>query len=60
MERNGDVYEAILYYRRAVQLVPDIEFRIDEKTRSKTNNRECCEPEESATGIMVTSLYGTF
>ncbi|XP_072354697.1 F-box only protein 9 isoform X4 [Scyliorhinus torazame] len=27
-ERNGAVYEAIKYYRRAMQLVPDIEFRI--------------------------------
>ncbi|RXM30763.1 F-box only protein 9 [Acipenser ruthenus] len=28
-EQNGAVYEAIKYYRRAMQLVPDIEFRIN-------------------------------
>lgn len=27
-ERSGNVYEAIYFYRQAVQLVPDIEFRI--------------------------------
>jgi len=29
-ERNGRVYDAIYFYRRAVQLVPDIEFRATE------------------------------
>lgn len=29
MEKSGKLYEAIQFYRRAVQLVPDIEFRID-------------------------------
>uniref|UniRef100_A0A3B3T3R0 F-box only protein 9 n=1 Tax=Paramormyrops kingsleyae TaxID=1676925 RepID=A0A3B3T3R0_9TELE len=28
-EQNGAVYEAIKYYRRAMQLVPDIEFKIN-------------------------------
>lgn len=28
-EENGSVYEAIKYYRRAMQLVPDIEFKIN-------------------------------
>ncbi|XP_076141693.1 F-box only protein 9 [Alosa pseudoharengus] len=27
-EQNGSVYEAIKYYRRAMQLVPDIEYKI--------------------------------
>ncbi|XP_022801235.1 F-box only protein 9-like [Stylophora pistillata] len=31
-ERNGDLYEAIYFYRQAVQLVPDIEFRIKDFT----------------------------
>lgn len=30
LEQNGKVYDALEYYRRAVQLVPDIEFRIYE------------------------------
>lgn len=29
MERAGKVYEAIQYYRKAVQLDPDIEHKID-------------------------------
>lgn len=32
-EQNGKLYEAIQYYRRAVQLVPDIEFRLYEATK---------------------------
>lgn len=31
-ERNGNLYEAIYFYRQAVQLVPDIEFRIKDFT----------------------------
>ncbi|XP_017777306.1 PREDICTED: F-box only protein 9 isoform X2 [Nicrophorus vespilloides] len=30
LERSGQLYEAIQCYKRAVQLVPDIEFRIDD------------------------------
>ncbi|KAJ7382514.1 F-box only protein 9 [Desmophyllum pertusum] len=29
-ERSGNLYEAIYFYRQAVQLVPDIEFRIED------------------------------
>ncbi|KAJ8976327.1 hypothetical protein NQ317_010094 [Molorchus minor] len=29
MEKTGKLYEAIQFYRRAVQIVPDIEFRLD-------------------------------
>lgn len=46
MERSGNVYEAIHYYRRAVQLVPDIEFRIDEKSRSKSKEYQGSETNE--------------
>ncbi|XP_018335122.1 F-box only protein 9 [Agrilus planipennis] len=35
MEKCGKLYEAIQFYRRAVQLVPDIEFRLDEKSKTK-------------------------
>ncbi|XP_077285056.1 F-box only protein 9 [Arctopsyche grandis] len=35
-ERNGELYEAIKFYKRAVQLVPDIELRIYENTKMKT------------------------
>lgn len=43
-EQNGKLYEAIQFYRRAVQLVPDIEFRLYETTKLRpiadTNNEE--------------------
>lgn len=29
MEKEGKMYEAIQFYRRAVQIVPDIEFKVD-------------------------------
>lgn len=35
MEHAGKLYEAIQYYRRAVQLVPDIEFHLDDSTKNK-------------------------
>ncbi|EEZ97671.2 F-box only protein 9 [Tribolium castaneum] len=31
LEKSGKLYESIQFYRRAVQLVPDIEFRIDKE-----------------------------
>uniref|UniRef100_A0A1B6DUW8 F-box only protein 9 n=1 Tax=Clastoptera arizonana TaxID=38151 RepID=A0A1B6DUW8_9HEMI len=34
-EQKGKLYEAIQFYRRAVQLVPDIEFKIYESTKQK-------------------------
>lgn len=38
MEKNGKLYEAIQFYRRAVQLVPDIEFRIDYIYKNKNRD----------------------
>lgn len=35
MEKSGKFYEAIQFYRRAVQLVPDIEFRLDDLYKTK-------------------------
>ncbi|KAK9754827.1 F-box-like [Popillia japonica] len=42
MERSKKMYEAIQFYRRAVQLVPDIEFRLEEsfKTKARIENDE--------------------
>ncbi|XP_037925164.1 F-box only protein 9 isoform X2 [Hermetia illucens] len=33
LEKRGKVYDALTYYRRAVQIVPDIEFRIYEAAK---------------------------
>jgi len=40
-EQMGKLYEAIQFYRRAVQLIPDIEFKIYESTK---NQRPTAEP----------------
>ncbi|XP_054268846.1 F-box only protein 9 [Macrosteles quadrilineatus] len=40
-EQKGKLYEAIQFYRRAVQLIPDIEFKIYESTK---NQRPSAEP----------------
>ncbi|XP_044262113.1 F-box only protein 9 [Tribolium madens] len=51
LEKSGKLYEAIQFYRRAVQLVPDIEFRIDNaiKTRDITiPDEEIDEKEEES------------
>ncbi|XP_044728288.1 F-box only protein 9 isoform X2 [Chrysoperla carnea] len=35
LEKMGNMYEAIQHYKKSVQLIPDIEFRIYEKEKSK-------------------------
>ena len=47
-EENGKLYEAILHYKKALHLVPDIEFKVfnfqkEEGGNSATkNNPACC------------------
>lgn len=36
MEKAGKMYEAIQFYRRAVQIVPDIEFKVDIVPKQKS------------------------
>ncbi|CAH1971756.1 unnamed protein product [Acanthoscelides obtectus] len=43
MERCGKLYEAIQYYKRAVQLVPDIEFKLENTTKPKLRERQYSE-----------------
>lgn len=38
LERKGKVFEAMRLYRRAVQLDPDIEFKIYEQSKNAVNN----------------------
>ena len=38
-EQSGKLYEAIQFYRKAVQLVPDIEFRLYESTKPKPREK---------------------
>jgi len=42
-ESSGRLNDAILYYRRAVQLVPDVEFRVDYKGLSYPKKRTVSE-----------------
>lgn len=37
-ERSGRLYEAIQFYKKAVQLVPDIEFKIYESFKTNKNS----------------------
>lgn len=36
-EQNGCLYEAVHFYKRAIQLVPDIEFQVSSDASSKSN-----------------------
>nr|CAD7595546.1 unnamed protein product [Timema genevievae] len=45
-EQNGTLYEAIQFYRRAVQLVPDIEFRLYDASKPKPRDRQDTESTE--------------
>ncbi|XP_012283063.1 F-box only protein 9 [Orussus abietinus] len=38
-EQTGKLYEAVQFYKRAVQLVPDIEFRLYESTKVKIRDK---------------------
>lgn len=40
LERSGKLYEAIQFYKRAVQLVPDIEIRLDYATKKKSEKQD--------------------
>lgn len=35
MEKSGKLYEAIQFYKKAVQIVPDVEFKLDVKPKIK-------------------------
>lgn len=40
MEKSGKLYEAIQFYRRAMQLVPDIEFRLYDTSKTKSKEQQ--------------------
>lgn len=43
MERKGRVFEAMSLYRKAINLVPDIEFKIYETSKSQTSEKKTLE-----------------
>uniref|UniRef100_V5IA03 F-box only protein 9 n=1 Tax=Anoplophora glabripennis TaxID=217634 RepID=V5IA03_ANOGL len=46
MEKSGKFYEAIQFYRRAVQIVPDIEFKLERMSKPKLKDRQATEDKE--------------
>lgn len=42
-EQDGKLYEAVKFYRQAVQLVPDIEFRLYEVTKARAQQTQSVE-----------------
>lgn len=46
MEKAGKMYEAIQFYRRAVQIVPDIEFKVDIGAKPKLKETIVDHPED--------------
>ncbi|CAG9859937.1 unnamed protein product [Phyllotreta striolata] len=53
MENSGKFYEAIQYYRQAVQIVPDIELIINRKIKPKAVHEEYVEDEIEETSETV-------
>nr|XP_022919691.1 F-box only protein 9 [Onthophagus taurus] len=51
LEKSGKLYEAIQFYRRAVQLVPDIEFRLEELKRKPKEQLPVTDLNESESNL---------
>ncbi|XP_013192861.1 F-box only protein 9 [Amyelois transitella] len=49
LERGGDLYEAIQHYKRAMQILPDVESRLYESGELGDEPEEQSEPEEAPT-----------
>lgn len=47
-ERSGDTHSALMYYRHAVQLIPDIEFRVHSKDRPRHMREEGVDSSEES------------
>uniref|UniRef100_A0A182J8T1 Uncharacterized protein n=1 Tax=Anopheles atroparvus TaxID=41427 RepID=A0A182J8T1_ANOAO len=53
LERNGKVFEAMRLYRRATQLVPDIEFKVYEKKHVPPQSKDEATDADPAVGELV-------
>ncbi|XP_055534785.1 F-box only protein 9 [Wyeomyia smithii] len=59
LERAGKVFEAMRFYRRAVQLVPDIEFKVYDRVSVKQqhrSNKPSSEVEQLTSSLIETNL----
>uniref|UniRef100_A0A4W3JBG2 F-box only protein n=1 Tax=Callorhinchus milii TaxID=7868 RepID=A0A4W3JBG2_CALMI len=59
-EQNGAVYEAIKYYRRAMQLVPDIEFKITYTRTPESDGSGKAYKEDKGKASEITDLLPYF
>ncbi|XP_067877441.1 F-box only protein 9 isoform X1 [Heterodontus francisci] len=59
-EQNGAVYEAIKYYRRAMHLVPDIEFRINYVHSPESDGTGKAYKEDKGKAKEITDLLSYF
>ncbi|XP_076457204.1 F-box only protein 9-like [Babylonia areolata] len=59
-EQDGALYEAIKYYRRAMQLVPDIEFKIDFYQNKSPRERQDSESSIEGSTEVEEDLIGHF
>lgn len=50
LEKAGKLYEAIQFYRKAVQLVPDIEYKLDSRPRQTVNETDIEHCEDAQEG----------
>lgn len=60
MEKSGKLYEAIQFYRRAVQLVPDIEFKLHEISKTKIKENSAVAESDDFKGNYVDLTSKTF
>lgn len=58
MEKSGKLYEAIQFYRRAVQLVPDIEFKLHDASKAK--QKEVTHANDGLRGTCITTWFVTW
>lgn len=53
MEKSGKLYEAIQFYRRAVQLVPDIEFKLHDASKAKQKEQQATHENSALKGKLM-------
>ena len=55
-EQNGKLYEAILQYKKALHLVPDIEFKVFNFLKDKSSNTSLAVNSTSYRGSYIKQL----
>ena len=55
-EQNGELFEAIQKYRKAVNLVPDIEFKVEQERRRDGDNGRVRDLDRGMKEIFLTAI----